>query len=463
MKDVMRCFKSKGTLALCWAFSAMLSQATALSEPAWSFSLEVAEAPSTALSLTSKAIQGARHSILLNIYEMTSPEITDALVEKIHAGVKVVILEEGQPVRGMSVAGRRVQQRLINAMRSSNPQSRLFEMTSKVGPKRRFRFNHGKYAIIDGNQLLLGSENYSPTGQAKPGARGNRGWQVLVHEKAIANEYESVFAQDSNLAAGDMFDLTELGVACRPGIPGCYDSFQNLLTTWLQVGQRSDAQSPNEEQRQHIPYNEDARTVVKPYAPWDVPQTLEATHATRITSPDSSLSGLLHLLGSATHSIDLEQMTFAPGWDKVQLVSPLLEAVVLAARRGVKVRVLLNDERVFDEPGQEPGKHKNDLTVAQLNAIAAEENLPLIARIADLKKMGVTYIHNKGALVDGNKTLISSINWNMNSVTKNREGAVVITSPEVYNHYRRLFDNDWSRSETQRHTRAAFPLELGVD
>ena len=70
----------------------------------------------------------------------------------------------------------------------------------------------------------------------------------------------------------------------------------------------------------------------------------------------------------------------------------------------------------------------------------------IAARTANLKGMGVDYIHNKGVLVDGNKTLISSINWTENAVTHNRETAVVITSSDIFNHYESLFNSDWQVS-----------------
>jgi phosphatidylserine/phosphatidylglycerophosphate/cardiolipin synthase-like enzyme len=46
--------------------------------------------------------------------------------------------------------------------------------------------------------------------------------------------------------------------------------------------------------------------------------------------------------------------------------------------------------------------------------------------------MNVDYIHNKGMIIDQDKTLISSINWNQNSVDNNREAAVVLISTQVY-------------------------------
>jgi phosphatidylserine/phosphatidylglycerophosphate/cardiolipin synthase-like enzyme len=57
--------------------------------------------------------------------------------------------------------------------------------------------------------------------------------------------------------------------------------------------------------------------------------------------------------------------------------------------------------------------------------------------------MNVTYIHNKGALVDGTQVLISSINWNENSVEHNRETAAIVESADVNQYYDQLFETDW--------------------
>ena len=86
--------------------------------------------------------------------------------------------------------------------------------------------------------------------------------------------------------------------------------------------------------------------------------------------------------------------------------------------------------------------------------------------VADLKAMGVDYIHNKGVVVDGNKTLISSINWDENAVEKNREAAVVITSTDIYNHYEALFQHDWdvsTNSQQQRLSVAEFSAESAAN
>ncbi len=372
------------------------------------FEVQVAEAPTSDLGLTVSAIQSAKSTLLLNIYDLSSPQITEALLERIQAGVLVQIIEEGQPVGGLPAAARGIQSQLAQAMRKSSAKDRLLEMTSKAqaGTKRRFRYDHAKYAVIDGKSLLIGSENYSPTGNPQPGAIGNRGWEVLIHDAAISKEYEAIFKSDADTSKGDLLDLTQTAAPAR---------------------KLSETETP--------PTSDAASTP---------PTTLEADSVYKITSPDRMGTGLVALIGSAKARLDIEQMTFDPAWKGADQ-SPLLTAVIAAARRGVKVRVLVNDEQVFSHPSN-PAKPKNTVTVSTLNQLAQTEHLNIEARVANLKAMGVDYIHNKGVLVDDTQTLISSINWDENATENNREAAVVLSSATINAHYSSLFDSDWKNS-----------------
>jgi phosphatidylserine/phosphatidylglycerophosphate/cardiolipin synthase-like enzyme len=409
---------------------------------AYAIPLEVSEAPATTLSLTVSAIQSARESLLLNIYELSSADIADALLDRIQAGVHVEIIEEGSPVGGISAAGRGIQAELSQAMRKAGHGDHFFEMTSHARAKRRFRFDHAKYAVIDGHSLLIGSENYSPTGNPQPGTKGNRGWEVFIHDEAISREYSAIFKSDSDMKAGDLVDLTQESSPCQRSGVRCN-----------QFGDYADESPVNEMEVFMDDFYDELwsgpRTPPAPHGPtppWTQPVSLDARAVHRITSPDTSLSGLLAMINSAKHTLDIEQMTFDSGWGKDADTSPLLDAVIAAARRGVRVRVLLNNESVFDHPGH-PRASKNQDTVDTLNALGGRNRLDVSARICDFAKMGVSYIHNKGALVDGDHTLISSINWNNNSITHNREAAVLITSPTVNSHYKTLFESDWKMSE----------------
>ena len=388
----------------------------------------VAEAPGTNLSLNLGAIKSAKKNLLINIYEFTSKDIKDAIIERIHAGVQVKILEEGQPVGGFSAQARAVKEEIEAEMKQVSSKNLFLVMTSQEGVKRRFRFDHGKYIVIDDKSLLIGSENYSPTGHPAKGAVGNRGWEALLYNAPLAKQFSQIFESDSDTDHGDVIAF----------LINLFPS--NLLTffsesPWLQVTGPGPLPRINESDLSQ----ED--TSVEPLVSGE---RLEASDVEKITSPDTSLSGLLSLIENAHEKVDLELMTFDSNWGGPGHVSPLFEAVLAAARRGVEVRVLLNDEKAFSPNNKSV---KNSTTVNKLNSYARKERLQLSAAIANLKAMGVRIIHNKGALVDGDKTLISSINWNANSVENNRETAVVLTGRSVFDHYEAIFEQDWQATQ----------------
>ena len=421
------------------AFLGLVAAVSSLpSRAASAFPVVVSEAPTDNLSLTVGAIKSAKQSLYMNIYEFTSSEIADAVLDRIQNGVTVQIIEEGQPVGGLATAAVGIQDHLTQAMNAAGKGDRFFEMTSKAsGGKRRYRYDHAKYAVIDGTTLLIGSENYSPTGNPEPNTLGNRGWEVLIGDAAIAQEFMSIFTADSDTSHGDILSL-----GSGPQTVALSDPGSSLTDLFMSTpGAAKKPVKPRPCKRNCPPQPQlDAPSPVTPVSPEGL-ATLEASAVQRVTSPDTSLSGLVGLVNSARTSLDIEQMTFDKAWGNQGGQSPLFDAVVAAVKRGVKVRVLLNDESVFDHPGH-PAKRNNEETVTALNQLGQQVS----AMICNRKAMGVDYIHNKGVLVDGELTLISSINWDQNSVTNNREAAVIITSPAVFSHYEALFEKDWQAS-----------------
>ncbi len=57
-----------------------------------------------------------------------------------------------------------------------------------------------------------------------------------------------------------------------------------------------------------------------------------------------------------------------------------------------------------------------------------------------------TNVHNKAMIVDNKTVLISSINWNENSVTRNRESGIIIKNSEIAKYYSDVFFYDWNIS-----------------
>lgn len=386
---------------------------------AFAFEVYVAHAPVNTLELTLKAINSAKKTIQMNAYELSSPEISDALIRKIKAGVHVEILQEGSPVGGLSRPAKEVQANIVAAMKASRIQDHLYLMSSKAGAKRRFRFDHAKYIVIDQQSLLIGSENYSPTGNPESGNIGNRGWEVLIEDPAQAQEFSSLFQKDTNMRNGDMFELVEEDSSDLLNISNLFNNFVEVsdLSGGSLTSLRLDA-------------------AIK---------KLTATSAETILSPKSQ-QGLVDLMDQAEESLDIQMMTFDENWGRTGEESPLFQAALAAAQRNVTTRILLNDDRVFTHSSES----KNQEVADSFNREAKKRRLPLEAIVADIKGMGVSYIHNKGALVDGKKTLVSSINWGQNSVMNNREAAKLITSPAINQYYKALFESDWNISKKRR-------------
>lgn len=385
----------------------------------FAFPVHLSHAPENNLELTLSAIRNAKRSLLFNIYEFTEPRIADALIERIQAGVHVEILREGEPVGGISEAARAIEKRLIHAMTLSPADHRFFEMkTLSKTQKRRFRYNHAKYVVIDEESLLISSENYSPHGHPVPGTVGNRGWEILIDDTETAQSFRTLFSHDIDPSYGDVALLNPKDVSC-------------LFCHWIVS-------------KALIPFQFSHFSIA------------DASEAQRMIAPETSLSGLLKMIRGARSSIDLEQMTFHMNWKDAGIRSPLFDALISAAERGVQVRVLLNDETAFLVPPL-PNEfvdseilartNQNKVTAEALNQLAQDQHIPITARIANLRAMKVHIIHNKGALIDGKQTLISSINWNENSITRNRETAVLLTSPEVYDYFESVFQEDWKASD----------------
>ena len=104
-------------------------------------------------------------------------------------------------------------------------------------------------------------------------------------------------------------------------------------------------------------------------------------------------------------------------------------------RPPLKVRLFVG----FDSTTPKP----NQITVNYLNQIAHCDNLPIEARIVDTRAAGITYIHNKGIIVDSDIAIVSSINGTQNSAMNNREVAVALQSPEAAKYFGQAFSFDW--------------------
>jgi cardiolipin synthase A/B len=345
--------------------------------------------PDCSLELYENCISQAKYEILVNVYEFSSPGMADALIDARKRGVNVTVLIEGGPVGGISPEGNAVCDLLTrNAIV-------VRQMGTTGDSHAPYRYDHAKYIVVDSLYLFITSENFKGNGFPVQGKSGNRGWGVCIIDTRVATWFRGVFLTDMN----------GKGISPITGKTGVLEPDGTV-----------------------------------PHTREFSPLRFEGAKVTPVLSPDTSYL-IPELLRSATSEIDIEQAYISN--ESKGVPNRYLAEAINASHRGVRVRVLL-DSYWFNTEGEDD----NDEMMAYINQVAASEHLPLEARCAGLERNELEKIHNKGVVVDGKKVLVSSINWNYNSPTFNREAGVIIEQPEAARYYGAVFEDDWDQSAT---------------
>ena len=352
--------------------------------------LTVFVSPESGRGVLVGALINATREILVSAYELEDAGIARELAEAHSRGVRVEVLLEGGPAGGISPAERGACS-LMN--RSGIP---VYVMASTPAAHARYRFTHAKVVVLDASRLLITSENLNPGGFPPDGGTGNRGWGVLIDDPETACYFRDVYLDDRS--GGDILPFTLGG--------------ETLLLEPVPGGENP--------------------------SPTLAPRTFRDATVRPVLAPDTA-SLVRDLIATANRSVDIEVASIRNS--SGDRLNPYLHAAVEASRRGTAVRILLDGSR-YGTGGEED----NDEMAALITAIARREGLPLEARIGRPEDLGVRSIHNKGVIVDGSRVLISSINWNENSPTFNREAGVILEHPGAGAYYSLAFTQDWNRA-----------------
>ncbi|MFQ5815221.1 MAG: phosphatidylserine/phosphatidylglycerophosphate/cardiolipin synthase family protein [Candidatus Hydrothermarchaeaceae archaeon] len=348
--------------------------------------------PDSSYGELERLIGEADASIYVNTYTITSHDVANLLEDANLRGIEVILMLDGSPVGGVS-----------------NEEEVIADRLSKAGSmvcfysSNKTRFNHAKYIIADNYSTLITTENLGRTGFPKKNSYGGRGWGIVIYDRVLSESLAGLFFSD--LADCRRRELSE-GEHTRNDGGGAYES------------------------------RHPAREFIGTY------------HLELFTAPEEGIEPILRLLESANESIFVEQAYIYEHWGRKRDDTPetapnlFLETVVNAARRGVKVRILL-DSYWYNVLEDDPVS--NLRTLEYVNTLAREERLDLEAKLIDLDELGLMKLHTKGVIVDENTVLVSSINWNEHSPTKNREIGVIIYG-ELAGYYTEVFECDWEPS-----------------
>ncbi|RLG69873.1 MAG: hypothetical protein DRO11_07065 [Methanobacteriota archaeon] len=355
--------------------------------------------PDNSFDAIKKEIENAKHSIDINMYQFESIFLCDAVVNAIKRGVNVRILVEREPVGGITEE----EMYIMNLIKENG---------GWVGFSDGKRLDHAKYVIFDNSSVLILSENWKNTGIPPNSTFGNRGWGVIIRNGDVAKYFAEVFSEDAKDAVEFNGGSSDLQIG-REIPEGCYSPV-------------------------FPPFHCEGYFTIVP-----------------VIAPDTALSNetIIGMINSASRFVYIEESDLRPRWDNSK--NPFLEAAIDAARRGCEVKILLDPTWYHCD-----SENDNDECVEYVNEIAEEENLDLEAKLADLDC--IEKIHNKGVIVDGRKVLISSINWNENSPTRNREVGVIVINPDVGTYYTNVFLKDWEMGREEEGKEAYLAIGMVI-
>lgn len=380
-------------------------------------SITVFSSPDSSYEIISNELDNAKSTIYLSVYQFHNPHLMDRLINASERGVDVKVFLDGAPVGGITDAAQYVAQQLD----ASGCEVRFIRSITAKRIYRRYRFMHAKYAVIDNFTAIILSENWKNSGVPVDNTWGNRGWGVVLRNAELAQSYAEVFFSDWNP--------------------------QRLDTCAFNASDEKYGDPPDDFMMSWAVADGD-------YRPRFESRTINGEFkVSPVLAPDNTLDeygSILEMINSATKSVYIEQLNCYIDWDTKNrdIQNLYLSAAIDAARRGCEVRILLDSAFVWED---NPGLDNSD-TVEYINFIAQQENLTdnleakLIYLDGSAGKNELEKIHNKGIIVDGEITLIASINWATGSTIYNREVGVIIENTRVAEFYTEIFNYDWDLS-----------------
>ncbi len=360
--------------------------------------------PEGGWSALSWTIATAHEELVIALYDLKSRDLTAVIAERARVGVRVRMLLEGQPV-GFSSDDLARRDGLIAALVEEGVEVGVTAPHLRSQHNRPYRYHHEKCCVIDGRMVVVTTENWGPSSFPSSGhASGfaSRGWGAIVESPEIAARLTEVIDHDLRVCT----------------------------VQWESRG---------------------ATPTVLPKVPPSPPTgpSLFPCSSSLLVGPESwgsDLATLTDPIGIAKETIQLELASLEIEWG--EQVSPLVDAILDAATRGVRVRLLLDPG--FDGEGE--------ATARELSLLCAQRGVVhVIAAVAD-GIPGVARVHTKGAIIDGRVAILGSLNWAWSSAARNREVVLVLEGVDAVADLRKTFAADWAASTSAFQPR--LPLTL---
>jgi len=341
-------------------------------------------------------IDGASTSLDVQVYQLQEPNLVHALLRAAERGVSVrVVMDAGDD--WWSPSDLRDVDGISAVMREAGIE--VLHVGAEADDA--YAFMHAKVAVRDGLDVWIGSGNWKSSSAPAPGEAGNRDWALIVESPQLVEALDALLAMDRDA------DSHYVREATAPAPVG-----------WTLPPTRALAGS--------------------------IANTVNGTaSADVLTCPDDCIAGITGMLDDAEEEVLLSLQYLETDWSWGWGENPLLESMHAAAARGVRLRVALNGAFLDDDV-----QAVVDLLNEDWNATKGFDVQAVLMSSGE----SVTKLHNKGAIVDGEHVLISSINWGDSAMLRNRELGLVVHHAALSEVYRAAWIDDWNRLDSTTDT-----------
>lgn len=382
-------------------------------------------APDQLFECASREIVNATSTISMEVYALDNANVVDVVTRTLDAGVHLSIGLDASALGDQGKWG-------CYKIEAHGGQCWLLASKPQSNIHKRYDSQHGKWLVIDHARALIGSENLGddamPADDKRNGTFGTRGGFLITDNHTIVSAVQKILEHDFN--------------------PALYADVRR----W---GTNTDDFPPFD----FVPNYADGGSFYKIQFP-DPFQATGAFPIELVQCPDNcmrSSDALLGLVASAGAGDDVlvEQLYEYPYWgvgtsNATADPNPRLEGYIAAAKRGARVRILLDSfYDVFSDP------RSNYQTCANVNQFQNQYDIE--CRMGNPTGRG---IHMKMLLLkhgaDGFVHL-GSINGSETSNKLNRELATQVESLAAFRYWKKVFDYDWSATDFAPH-RTFLPL-----
>ncbi|MHA1979077.1 MAG: phospholipase D-like domain-containing protein [Candidatus Hodarchaeales archaeon] len=360
--------------------------------------------PDNAEEVIFRYLAQAESSVFVSMYTISKPEFNTTLID----------LKKANPSINISVliSYRRVG-RTENEDTAAAAQSLVDEgipvFNSTKDDDKVDGFYHAKYWIIDGKHVFVYSGNWSPRSvtpfeDSFSSSEANRDMGIAVHNAPDIAQFFKDEVWEKDVAVADMWSPT--------AIKSTINSFNSSYVA-LKI------ESPN-----------------LYYPTFNSTNFIEEMTLSPMFTPDNALDIHKAWLDSATSTIEIQNQYITQFDDNVAWdddPSPLVRSLIDANNRGVKVRVQVNEDSDSD-----------DVTEYFINKGI---EVRWMGNSATDVEGWLSDTHNKLLIIDGEVTLLSSINFGENGFTNNREAGMVVQNVNVAAYYLSIFESDWIDGE----------------